>query len=358
MMGEKTISITFLGDISLNAKYNELYEKGEKPFEEIGNFLADSDLVVGNLECFAESKQGENLLKKPRLKTKLETLNYLKDINLGLACLANNHFYDNLEEGFQETINFLTNNNINYIGASMTGMEEIPFIFVKDGISVAILNYVTLDTNPHLPEDAKVKPNWFYLNKVEQDIANLRNKVDYIIVYPHWGGKMEGALLPDKELIPIAHKIIDAGADIIIGHHSHTIQPYEIYQGKYIFYSLGNFCFSDLTFENRQIYLDRRRNYEGLIICAQFSQNSIFINPNKISVINNRIVPLNDNIKPSNLSNSPLLNKLWAPYLFYERRVYSIISFLFFRGKSPISQVKNIKLKKILHHLGLKKQRG
>ncbi len=57
----------------------------------------------------------------------------------------------------------------------------------------------------------------------------MRNKVDYIIVYPHWGGKMEGALLPDKELIPIAHKIIDAGADIIIGHHSHTIQPYEIY---------------------------------------------------------------------------------------------------------------------------------
>ena len=71
-------------------------------------------------------------LKKPRLKTKLETLNYLKDINYGLACLANNHFYDNLEEGFQETINFLTNNNINYIGASMIGREEIPFIFNKD----------------------------------------------------------------------------------------------------------------------------------------------------------------------------------------------------------------------------------
>ena len=64
MMGEKTISITFVGDISLNAKYNELYEKGEKPFDEIGNVLADSDLVVGNLECFAESKQGENQLKK------------------------------------------------------------------------------------------------------------------------------------------------------------------------------------------------------------------------------------------------------------------------------------------------------
>ena len=68
MMGEKTISITFLGDISLNAKYNELYEKGEKPFDEIGNVLADSDLVVGNLECFAESEQGENLLKNHGLK--------------------------------------------------------------------------------------------------------------------------------------------------------------------------------------------------------------------------------------------------------------------------------------------------
>jgi len=347
MMGEKTISITFLGDISLNAKYNELYEKGEKPFEEIGNFLADSDLVVGNLECFAESKQGENLLKKPRLKTKLETLNYLKDINLGLACLANNHFYDNLEEGFKKTIDFLTNNNINYIGASMTGMEEIPFIFEKDGISVAILNYVTPDTNPHLPEDAKVKPNWFYLKKVEQDIRDLRNKVDYIIVYPHWGGKMEGALLPDKELIPIAHKIIDAGADIIIGHHSHTIQPYEIYQGKYIFYSLGNFCFSDIIFEGKISYLDRKRGFKGIIVKAMFAKKSHYIKPLMVSIADHNIIPLYNNLNPAKIDNNLLMNKFWELYVIFEKEIYPLVRYLFFSGQSPLVQILNIFSKQV-----------
>jgi len=262
------------------------------------------------------------------------------------------------QKDFQNTINFLEENSIYHIDSSITGNEGEPYIFEKKGIKVAVLNYVTKDTNPNLLNDAKVRPNWFYLKKVEEDIAKLKDKVDYIIVYPHWGGRMEGAKLPDRELIPIAHKIIDAGADIIIGHHSHTIQPYEIYRGKYIFYSLGNFCFSDLIFENRQLYLDRRRNFEGLIISVQVSKNSISINPYKISIINNRIVPLNSIVKRSNLGKNPLINKLWTPYLFYEKKIYFIISSLTYIGKSPISQVKNIKLKKILHHLGLKKQRN
>ena len=349
------ITIYFLGDISLNDNYIKLYERGERPFEEIGKILAKSDLVVGNLECFSESEQGENLLKRPRLKTKLETLNYLKDINLGLVSLANNHFYDNLEEGFQKTINFLTSHNINYIGSSLCGNEEIPFIFEKNGIRVAILNYVSNDTNPNLPDDAIVKPNWFYLKKVEKDIAKFRNEVDYIVVYPHWGGRMEGAILPDRELIPIAHKIIDAGADLIIGHHSHTIQPFEVYKGKYIFYSLGNFCFSDHKFEDKESYLDRKRNFNGLIILAQFSKESIFINPYKISSIDNRIVTIQTTVKPSNLGDNLLLNKLWGPYLFYEKKIYPVLSFLFHRGKSPISQIKNMSFDKILKYIGFSK---
>ena len=83
-------SISFLGDISLNNGYNNLYSERKKPFKKVYNILNDSELVIGNLECLAKSEQGENLLKKPRLHTNLETLNYLKQINLNLALLANN----------------------------------------------------------------------------------------------------------------------------------------------------------------------------------------------------------------------------------------------------------------------------
>ena len=70
-------------------------------------------------------------------------------------------------------------------------------IYIKNGIKIAILNYVIKDTNPKLPKDAKVNPNWFYLKKVEEDISKLKNKMDYIILDPHWGGKIQGAKLPD-----------------------------------------------------------------------------------------------------------------------------------------------------------------
>jgi len=207
--------------------------------------------------------------------------------------LANNHFYDNLEKDFQNTINFLEENSIYHIDSSITGNEGEPYIFEKKGIKVAVLNYVTKDTNPNLLNDAKVRPNWFYLKKVEEDIAKLKDKVDYIIVYPHWGGRMEGAKLPDRELIPIAHKIIDAGADLIIGHHSPTIQPYEIYKGKYIFYSLGNFCFSDLISDGRISYLERKRGLKGAIVSVVFTtQNYHYIQPFIISLAENKITRL------------------------------------------------------------------
>ncbi len=355
MNDESLISVFFLGDISLNDNYIELYKRGEKPFEKISDILNNSDLVVGNLECFSDSQEGENLLKKPRLKTKLETLNYLKDINLGLACLANNHFYDNLEEGFKKTIEFLSYNNINYIGASINGSEGQPFIFEKNGISIAILNYVSQDTNPNLPYDAKVRPNWFYLKKVEEDITKLKDKVDYIIVYPHWGGRMEDAKLPDRELIPIAHKIIDAGADIIIGHHTHTIQPYEIYKGRYIFYNIGNFCSSDLIIDDKISYLDRKRNLKGLIILVQFSNNSINIKPMNIINKNNKIIILPDSTRLINIHKYIFIYKFWGSYIFYEKTLYPIISYLFYQGENPITQIKNLSFNKILKHISLNK---
>ena len=72
-MVENTIS--FIGDISLNNKYNNLYNLGKEPFNDINNVLFSSDIVVGNLECISRGVNGENLYKKPRLKTNIETFN-------------------------------------------------------------------------------------------------------------------------------------------------------------------------------------------------------------------------------------------------------------------------------------------
>lgn len=111
------MKLAFLGDISLNDDYIDLYNNGENPFEEVEPYLKKHDLVVGNLECMSMGSNGENFLKFPCIRTTYKTLNYLRNLNLKIACLAHNHVYDHLESGFEVTTNFLKENNIEYIGA-------------------------------------------------------------------------------------------------------------------------------------------------------------------------------------------------------------------------------------------------
>lgn len=260
------MKISFLGDISLNDNYIELYKKGVNPFETLEPVLGSSDFVIGNLECMAKGENGENLLKRPRLTTTVETLNYLKNIHLKVACLAQNHVYDHLEDGFTKTTAFLENNGILHLGAGFTPEEAgKPVVLRKDGVSVAVLNYVIHDTNPNMPVDSGICLNMFDLGKCKQDIHELRQNVNHIVISLHWGGRVEGGHFPDWDQPVIAHKLIDAGADLIIGHHSHTFQPYEIYKGKHTFYSLGNFCFSDYWFNGELNTMPKRRMISSII---------------------------------------------------------------------------------------------
>jgi hypothetical protein len=264
------MKISFLGDISLNDNYIDLYKKGINPFESLGTKLKMSDFVIGNLECFAKTSHGENELKKPRLSTTVDTLNYLSNINLSVACLAQNHIYDHLKYGFDNTTRYLNDHNIKFFGASSDKYKvDAPIILDKDGIKVGLVNYVTNDTNPNLPEDAEIYLNIFEIGKVISDIRELRSKVNYIVLLLHWGGRVEGGLYPDWDQPILARKLIDAGADLIIGHHSHTIQPFEVYNRKYIFYSLGNFCFSDYWFEGK-LYSMSPRRMRSMILEVKF----------------------------------------------------------------------------------------
>ena len=268
------ITISFVGDIGLNDDYVTLKSNHIDPFISLTPYFDDCDLLVGNLECALKGDKGENYLKRPRLSTTLETLQYLKSINLALASLATNHIYDNLEDGFQKTLDFLGDNHISYLGAGMD--KEIarrPYVFSKNNISFCFFNYITPDTNPSLPDHAGVVLNEFNLERCIVELQEHKS-VDFRIVLLHWGGRFEGGLYPDFDQPGLARTLIDHGADLIIGHHSHTLQPYEIYKGKYIFYSLGNFCFSDIKFEGRVRKMSSLRERESVIVVADFSKNN------------------------------------------------------------------------------------
>lgn len=264
---EGEIKLIFLGDISLNGRYIEMYKESQNPFVLLEKKMSKADIIIGNLESFAKGDDSENHLKKPRLTTTIQTLNYLKNINLDIVCLANNHVYDHLESGFNKTIQFLDQNKIQHLGSSNSEDEaSTPVIIEKGDVKIGILNYVTHDTNPKIPYGADIKLNYFQRHKAIIDIQSLKDKVDHIVLSLHWGGRVEGGLFPDYYQPKIAKELIDAGADLIVGHHSHTVQPYEKYKGKYIFYSLGNFCFSDYWFENKYYPLQERRRMTSILM--------------------------------------------------------------------------------------------
>ena len=353
-MKKDCLKISFLGDVSLNGQYDEFYEKENKPFLKIAECLKNS-VVVGNIECFARGSQGVNELKKPRLETNVETLNYLKDFNIQIASLANNHVYDHLEDGFEKTIHFLKENKIKTIGASLENEKhKKPIIVEGSNIKVAILNYVTDDTNPNPPSDTRIKVNYFELETVIYDIHMIKESVNYVVLTLHWGGRVEGGMFPDWNQPKIAHLLIDAGADLIIGHHSHTIQPYEIYKGKHIFYSLGNFCFSNFNFEGKNHVMPKRGQHT-IIPEITFYRDRYFVNN---SFWRNRNEYYSEMImyKYKLLTNN-LIFKLhkykvfWLLYFFIHKKVNPILFYLLRNDMTTYEKLMRLNIIKFKRYL-------
>jgi poly-gamma-glutamate synthesis protein (capsule biosynthesis protein) len=162
------------------------------------------------------------------------------------VCLANNHIMDFGEQGFIDTLEALKHSGIKFFGAGNSADNYNNPVFLDiGGQHIALLGYVCPSTHPIFAKESSFGVVANNLEKISQDIHIAKsNKADYIIVQLHWGE--EEVYLPNPKDILKAHAIIDLGADLIIGHHAHCVQPFEVYKGKYIFYGLGNCLFQNL----------------------------------------------------------------------------------------------------------------
>ena len=272
MQAKKPIRIKFIGDVSFNDRYLPLLESGENPFEAVLPLLQDADLIVGNLECLAEGA-AQNEKKVPRIRTSARALEALKDLKLGLVSLATNHVYDNLEEGFQNTVQKLDEIEVSHLGASLNKEEASkPFVFEKNGTKIGFLNYVHEDTNPKMPVDAKVYANLYDLPKILADVKSLKSEVDKVVLLLHWGGKCDYGYLPHQEQVNHAKQMVDAGADAIIGHHTHTFQSHLIYKNAPIYFGLGNFCFDDIVM-GANVFRIRESGRKSGVVELMFSES-------------------------------------------------------------------------------------
>ena len=166
------------------------------------------------------------------------------------VCLANNHIMDHGAKGLQDTVEALAGAGIACFGAGRLADNcRNPLLLASGGARVALLGYACLTTHPVLAAGDEPGAAGLDPERISADMRQAREKgADKVIVQLHWGEEDVG--LPRPADVDIAHRIVDEGADLVIGHHAHCIQSIEVYRGRTIFYGLGNAIFPDTKMES------------------------------------------------------------------------------------------------------------
>lgn len=285
------MKIIFCGDTTLNTNNRLLPSEMERYINDADIFVFNCETVIADSELLFCSE------KRWSLKTVQDEVIFLKRIgNRKIANLANNHAYDYGDLGLKQTTTFFEQNGVDVIGIDKLcklieiSNKKIAFIAgTKSGANARICKIVE--------------------NDILGLIKKIRTKADFVVVNLHWG--IEYSYYPYSNDVKFARKCIDSGADLIIGHHPHVIQVHEIYRGKYILYSLGNFNFSLSE-------TDFRGSNIGMVC-------EVTIDRNNDHDIKTKYVRIDSDGVPSFFESEALAAEMNKIYYFFERYYNSLV---------------------------------
>ncbi len=253
IFGNDLKKIIFVGDIMLDraVAIHSKRDGKESVFEGVKYLFEGVDAVVGNLEGTVSYRKsiavpGSSIL---RFTFDPSFMPILRSIGFKAVSLANNHSLDFGHDADTETRDYLHINDILTFGSALNDRDLSSSISMKDG-AFCLVGYHDL----FFPDPSGVI----------EEIKNIRSSCKNIVVFVHWGS--EYTHVPSDRQRILAQSFIDIGADLVIGAHPHVVQPVEIYKGKAIFYSLGNFVF-DQNFSFATMH--------GLIVSVEWANDQI-----------------------------------------------------------------------------------
>lgn len=242
------LSILFAGDIVFDGAPGKLIAAGGDPFNKVARTFANADLRIANFECVM-ARGGEAFDKNFNFRANPDSFPVLKK-HLDAVSIANNHTGDFGEVALNEMLTQFEKENFAFFGGgrNLTQAHQARLIR-KNGLTIALLGY-----NEYMPRSFEAGPDksgvaWSEDEQVILDIQTAKRMagVDLVIPYMHWG--WENDRLSSQRQRSLARKMIDAGAAAVIGTHPHVTQEAELYRGKPILYSLGNFIIDELDNE-------------------------------------------------------------------------------------------------------------
>ena len=285
----ESIKIVFVGDIMLDDLPGKYIEMGHDPFASFSQLFRSADLTIGNLECVVGTTGVKE--DKPFVLRAHPRVLPLLNKHFSALSLANNHSGDYGPEAFSSMLDLLDKAGIRYFGGGkdLRAAHE-PIIFDVKGKRIALLAYNLFFPRSFEALEDRAGSAWGEDDYVRAGIERARkvHKADIVITYPHWG--WEDEKIASSNQVALAHLMIDSGADAVIGGHPHVTQNIEIYKGKTIFYSLGNFVFDSFDTDDTntgwavEMTIEPDSNISWKIFEAKLDENGIPRNNGQIKL--------------------------------------------------------------------------
>ena len=236
------LRLVFVGDVMLDEGPGKVIVAGRDPLAPFSAALADADFRIANLECPVATTGRPLPTKIYTFRANPDAVRVLKG-RVDAVSVANNHSGDYGRAAFLETLSVLDGAGIRHFGGGRNLTEaHAPLWIEKNDLRIAVLGY-----NEFLPRSFEAGADypgvaWSEDSQVLADIRAARAAgADVVIPFMHWGWEYESG--PGERQRQLARMMIDAGADAVVGGHPHVTQGAEIYRGRPIIYSLGNFVF-------------------------------------------------------------------------------------------------------------------
>lgn len=243
---QDTLRILFTGDILLDRYVRQRIERRgiESLFHpSTDSMLKRAQLVVGNLECPATTRRTPSM-KRYVFRAEPEWLAALRNHGFTHLNLANNHSVDQGRRGLIDTWANIRAYGMVPLGAGHT-MEEAaaPVCIAQSPREVYVVSALRMPLENFMPLGEEFSINQEPIDSLVARVERLRAAKPgaVVIVCLHWGAEHRPHPVPSQRAE--AHRLIDAGADCLIGHHTHTLQDEEQYRARNIYYSIGNFIF-------------------------------------------------------------------------------------------------------------------
>jgi len=242
-------SVVLVGDIMFGSKLAQLMEDegSSAPFVGVSQILTSADVTYGTFEGVISTRGEPVKDKKVVLRSKPSSARGLANSGFDVISIATPHIMDYGDDGFLDTLEYLSWYGVKYVGAGKNLKEARSPVTLsaKDvDVKVSFLAYYRGSQFDRLffANENKLGPALPVYEELESDILKAKSESDIVIVSIHWGPLVEGTAISDRQKL-YAQKAIDSGADIVIGQRINTLQGFETYKGKPIFYSLGDFIY-------------------------------------------------------------------------------------------------------------------